>query len=151
MKKYFLFLFFLLQVYVCFSQVNIKKTATAFAFSFVSGAAHGTRETLKNHWGYVADKYPDLNPDVWNPDKSWLLKYNDRDYSKGRNNTPIWFTDPYHALASINQASAFCAGFTIAIGKKRKVKYYLLDAAASFAGYTLGNFVTYKRNIFIFK
>ena len=131
--------------------MEAKRGAIAFALSFISGASHGTRETLKNHYGYIANKYPDLNPDVWNPNKSWLLKYNDRDPAKGRNKTPIWFTDPYHALASINQVAAFGAGVTIAIGGKRKFKYYLLQAGISTLGYVAGNTVTYKRNIFVFK
>lgn len=153
----FFFFVFLSNQNTAYTQVKgvvkgeVKRGAFAFALSFISGASHGTRETLINHWGYVEEKYPDLNPDVWNPKQSWLLKYNDRNPANGRNKKPIWLTDPYHALATINQAAAFTAGVTIAIGRKRPIKHYLIQAGVSALGYAAGNYTTYKRNIFIFK
>lgn len=110
---------------------------------FVSGAAWGANQTLQHHNAEFFRVFPGANPRFWGVD-SWKNKYRNFDPAQGRNAVPIWFTDGQHLTATINQTTAFAAGFCIAFGQPRKWWHYAADAGISFAAYSLGNVLAYN-------
>lgn len=135
----FIFLFSCLP---CFGQLDCKRTLIASGLSFFSGASWATNQVLEHKNYQFQNKFPNTNPKFWG-DESWKNKYIDFDPSKGRNNIPVWFTDGKHLTASISHSLIFMTGITITIGEKRKIKYYLIDAAASFLCFSAGNELTW--------
>lgn len=143
--------------FLCFTNVNAQfyghrrnthkisyKTAIApTTLSFLSGAAWGLHEKTAHHWSDFAKRFPNANPQFWNPELSWRNKYIGGNPELGRNNKLIWTSDAKHILASSNQILAFGAGCTIFIGRKVSWKEYALRIAGSAVGYTVGNYVTF--------
>lgn len=124
-------------------EYNWKRAIIPASLMFAAGAAWGTNQTLEHHNAEFFRVFPNANPRFWGAD-SWKNKYNNFDPAQGRNGTPIWFTDGKHVTASATQAFIFAAGFTIAIGEKRKWWHYAADVGIGFAAYSLGNVLTYN-------
>lgn len=125
-------------------KINWKSMIAPTAFSFVGGASWGLHEKTMHHWPQFSQRFPNANPQYWNPAESWKNKYWSRNPELGRNNTPIWFTDSKHLLASTNQVSLFGAGCTIFIGRKVSWKEYALRLGSSAIGYAAGNYLTFN-------
>ncbi len=122
---------------------NWKRAIAPASLSFVSGASWGLNQVLEHRNAAFFRVFPDANVRFWGPD-SWRNKYNRFNPEEGRNGTPIWLTDGKHLSATINQTTAFAAGVTIGIGRKRKWWHYAVDAGISFAAYSAGNALTYN-------
>jgi hypothetical protein len=126
------------------AQINYKSIIAPASLSFVSGAAWGLHETTTHHWDKFQTRFPNANPQFWNPAVSWRNKYNGGNPELGRNGKLIWTSDAKHILASTNQVFIFGAGCTIFIGRKVSWKEYALRVAGSAVGYTIGNSLTYN-------
>jgi hypothetical protein len=114
---------------------SLRRAAPALALSFTAGAAWGTHEVLMHRYPDFKAVFPGANDQWWNPKISWQNKHT--------NDVPVWFTDAKHTLATYNQAALFGAGVCIAIGQKRPLRHYLIDAGLSLGAYSLGNLLTY--------
>lgn len=123
--------------------INVKKSAAVFGLSFLSGAAWGAHEKTAHHWPEFKRRFPRANPGFWNPQLSWKNKYIGGDPANGRSRQPVFFTDAKHLLASTNQVTIFAAGCTVFIGRKQKPWQYAAQIGLSFAGYYLGNRLTF--------
>ena len=126
------------------SKINFKALILPSALSFCSGATWGLHEKTMHHWGEFSARFPNANPQFWNPALSWRNKYVDGNPELGRNGKFIYTSDAKHLLASSNQVLAFGAGCTIFIGRKVSWKEYALRFVASGIGYTAGNYVTFN-------
>ena len=126
------------------SKINFKALILPSALSFCSGATWGLHEKTMHHWGEFHARFPNANPQFWNPEISWRNKYVDGNPELGRNGKFIYTSDAKHLLASSNQVLAFGAGCTIFIGRKVSWKEYALRFVASGIGYTAGNYVTFN-------
>ena len=121
-----------------------KRAVVPASLSFASGAAWGVNQVNAQHPEQMFTKYPNLNRKWWGPD-SWKNKYRCGNPENGRNATPIWLTDAKHFTASVTQLTAFGAGVSIPISRRRgKWWHYAADAGISFASYSLGNYLTYN-------
>jgi hypothetical protein len=114
-----------------------------FIASAISGAAWGLHEKTAHHWPQFTARFPSAKDNFWNPDISWLNKYRGRDTKNGRNKIPIWFTDAAHLLASINQIFIFFAGCCVFMADWNTIWQYPLLIGISFAGYHIGNRITF--------
>lgn len=124
--------------------INFKTLILPSALSFCSGATWGLHEKTMHHWGEFHARFPNANPQFWNPEISWRNKYVDGNPELGRNRKFIYTSDAKHLLASSNQVLAFGAGCTIFIGRKVSWKEYAFRFLASGIGYTAGNYVTFN-------
>lgn len=120
------------------------RLAPALGFSFVAGASWGLHETLQHHWPTFERKHPGANPQWWNPDQSWLNKYQNRDPNQGRTGVPVQLTDAKHLLVLVHNTTLFSAGVSIGIWHRRKWWRYAVDAGAALVAYSAGNFLTYN-------
>lgn len=116
----------------------------ALGLSFVAGASWGLHETLQHHWPTFERKHPGANPQWWNPDQSWLNKYQNRDPNQGRTGVPVQLTDAKHLLVLVHNTTLFSAGVSIGIWHRRKWWRYAVDAGAALVAYSAGNFLTYN-------
>lgn len=112
--------------------------------SFVGGAAWGLHEATMHHWDAFHQRFPNADPQIWNPRESWLNKYKGRDPANGRTNVPVVFTDIKHLLASTALASGFVAGASFTIGERRPWWHYGLDFLAGSAAWWVGNRLTFN-------
>lgn len=150
MKKLIIALLLTLPLTLSAQKYNWKRPLLAGSISFVSGAAWGLHEVTAHHYeSRFQPRFPKANPRYWNPDISWLNKYEGGIYENGRAkigpfNKPVVLTDAKHLLASINQVGMLGAGAVITFGEKRPIWHYAVDAAISFGFYSLGNHITYK-------
>lgn len=103
-----------------FDKVFSKNTCLALevGFGFISGAAWGTREKIQNHYPEFQRRFPNANPQFWNPDVSWLNKYEGRVYPAPRTNVPVHFTDAYHMLGSASLGGMLGSGLTLTLDTK---------------------------------
>ena len=141
--RLFIFCFFFV-INSITAQINYKSVIAPSALSFLSGASWGLHETTAHHWDKFQTRFPNANPQFWNPAISWQNKYVDGNPELGRNDKLIWTSDAKHILASTNQVLIFGAGCTIFIGRKVSWKEYALRVAGSAVGYTIGNSLTYN-------
>jgi hypothetical protein len=95
---------------------------TLYALLFLaSGAARGVVETLRHHYQRFINRLPMVNDQFWNPDDSWLNKYEvNQDYTLrpkffGSTTLLAWTTDATHLFATISRVNAFCAFTLLAI------------------------------------
>jgi len=122
---------------------SYKPNVPALAFSAVSGASWGLNQTLNHHPDRFFRRFPGASYRFFGPE-SWRNKYWQFDPEQGRNNVPIWFTDAKHLTASGSHVSAYCAGLTITIGRKKPAWHYAFDLGLSFVSFTIGNYFTYE-------
>lgn len=113
------------------------------AASFVSGGAWGFHEKTMHHWWVFAERFPNADPDFFNPAISWRNKYIDGDPAKGRNDTPVLLSDAKHLLASTALAGGFVAGATFTIGEQRPWWQVCADLAAGAVAWRLGNWIAF--------
>lgn len=125
-----------------------KNKAITGGLIFVAGSARGFNETLQFHWKKFYQKFPNTNPNWFNPQISWRNKYEGGDPSKGAKfplstSALVMFTDQYHLNNFINRAS-ITAALIIKIGEKKKpFGYYVKDLLYYTACYQIGWSVTY--------
>jgi len=67
----------------------------------LAGALHGLRETLVTHYGRFDIKFPDTNPEFWNPTVSWAVTKTILGYK----------FDAYHIFESLKQLVLIFAGY----------------------------------------
>lgn len=111
---------------------------------FTSGLAWGVHEKIMFHYPIFQKRFPNANPQFWNPQVSWLNKYKNNDPEQGRNGKPVVFTDAKHLLASTHQVAIFSAGIIVVIGEKRKWWEYALDIAAVSLARSAGNYIGFN-------
>lgn len=99
-----------------------------------AGACHGIDQTLTYHQYKFNAKFPGLaNKPFWNNQQLW-------------DKTPVilgYRPNAKHIAATGTQALCLGSGIVLVLGKKKKVKYILYDLVLGFAGYSLGNYITY--------
>lgn len=103
--------------------------------SLISGAGLGVHEKIVNHWPVFHARFPNLNPQYWNPELSWKNKH--------WRDVPAQISDAKHVAMTIHNITLFTAGASITIGEKRCWWHYLADAGISLFFYSLGNAITY--------
>lgn len=111
--------------------------------SLIAGGAWGLHESTMHHWNQFANRFPNANPDFWNPAISWQNKYVDGDPLKGRTDTPVLLTDAKHVLASTALSGGFVAGASFTFGEVRPWWHYLADFLAGALAWGIGNRITY--------
>ena len=115
---------------------------------FLGGAAKGFNETLLHHWKSFRAKFPNANPNWFNPAVSWRNKYKNDDPNNGAKfplstSVLVFLTDQYH-LNNFIQRGAITAAIVIKIGEKRKrFGYYVKDFLFYTACYQAGWSLTY--------
>ena len=125
-------------------KVSPVRIGLQIGLPFVAGASWGLHETLQHHWPAFERKHPGANPQWWNPDQSWLNKYQNRDPNQGRTGVPVQLTDAKHLLVLVHNTTLFSAGVSIGIWHRRKWWRYAVDAGAALVAYSAGNFLTYN-------
>jgi hypothetical protein len=99
---------------------------------FLAGASKGFNETLMFHWKAFRHRFPNANPNWYNPDISWKNKYKNGDPDAGARfplstSFLVGLTDQYHLNTMINRV-AWTSAIVIRIGEPRKpLKHYLAD------------------------
>lgn len=131
------------------TRINFKALILPAVAGFGGGAALGGREKTLHHWGEFHERFPNANPQFWNPALSWKNKYVDGNPDLGRTKfigltIPAQFTDGYHMMTSANQGFVLLAGGSIFIGRKVSWKEYALRFVASSIGYWAGNELTFR-------
>lgn len=122
---------------------NWKHALVPAGLMFAAGATWATHETVVHHNPQFFKVFPNASRRFWGPE-SWRNKYVDGVPEKGRNKTPVWFTDGKHLTASAHHTLLFAAGMTITLGEKRPVWHYALDVGISFAAYSAGNGLAWR-------
>ncbi len=111
-----------------------KRSIIPASFAFVAGGSDGLNQTLIHHYDRFEAKFPNANPQYWNPKISWTNKYKNGDENQG----PAYFgsrtflvatTDAYHLTRAVNRASLVSAGLTLSLNfnSKRKLSHRLID------------------------
>lgn len=126
------------------SKIDFKALILPATLSFCAGASWGLHEKTMHHWGKFEARFPNANPQWWNPAISWKNKYENGDPTQPRRKIPVQFTDAKHMLASSTQLFGFAAGGSIFIGRKTNWKNYALRFLASGVGYVAGNYLTFN-------
>ncbi len=115
---------------------NYRHAIAPAALSAVSGACYGVHETVVHH--------PDRIPDTWN--RQWW----DSRISWTNKGTTTWGktfgstgSDAKHTFGPLHRWTLFGAGITVGIGKRRPWWHYGIDAAVSFAAFSIGFHSTY--------
>ena len=102
------------------------------ALIFTAGASKGFNETLMFHWKLFRARFPNANPNWFNPAVSWRNKYKNLDPNAGpkfplSTTALVMFTDQYHLNTFINRM-AWTSAVVIKIGEgKKPFKHYLYD------------------------
>ena len=115
------------------SKCNYKRSLAAYSVAFVGGVANGYNETISHHYSQFKKVHPGANDQFWNPEQSWLNKY--EDFNGGNKNANYfgsktflsWTTDAYHLTSVASNVSLIGATCIITIGEKRKWWEYGID------------------------
>lgn len=116
---------------------------------FAAGAANGTNEAISHHYGAFQKRFPNANPQYWNPAESWRNKYLDGSPENGpafpgSMNIGVNRTDAYHLTNGIHTAGLTLGTITLTIGQKRPAWQYFVEFATGMAAYSAGNYLTYN-------
>lgn len=128
-----------------------KRTIIGCGVAFIGGVANGYHETILNHYGQFKKVHPNANDQFWNPEISWLNKYDDFDrYGKkeayfGSTTFLAWTTDAYHLSSVISNTSIVGATCIITIGEKRKWWEYGIDILAMSLSRSAGFHLIYSK------
>ena len=143
--KTLLFLLILTASQAAYGQkYNYRKAVAPASFALVSGAAYGFHETSVHH----PDRYPaGWNANFWDNRISWRNKYYQNDPANGAKylgSTTFlaWTTDSKHLFGTVHRVTLFGAGVSAGIvynrGERRKWWHYAVDAAITYAAFTVG-------------
>lgn len=130
---------------------NYKRTLLGCGVAFLGGVANGYHETILNHYPQFKKVHPNANDQYWNPQISWLNKYEDFDkYGKreayfGSTTFLAWTTDAYHLSSVISNTSLIGATCIITIGEKRKWWEYGIDIVAMSLSRSAGFHLIYSK------
>lgn len=130
---------------------NYKRTLLGCGVAFVGGVANGYHETILHHYPQFKKVHPNANDQYWNPEISWLNKYEDFDrYGKkeayfGSTTFLAWTTDAYHLTSVISNTSLIGATCIITIGEKRKWWEYGIDILAMSLSRSAGFHLIYSQ------
>ena len=130
---------------------NYKRTLIGCGVAFIGGVANGYHETILNHYGQFKKVHPNADDKFWNPELSWLNKYEDFDrYGKkeayfGSTTFLAWTTDAYHLSSVISNTSLIGATCIITIGEKRKWWEYGIDILAMSLSRSAGFHLIYSK------
>lgn len=125
-------------------KAELQATIAPATLSAIGGCAWGVHEVLQYRKGPFFKRFPNADPQYWDPDKSWENKYWRR--------VPVQISDAKHLFASIEKYALFSAGITAAIPistrwKKGSWKHNLarigLQSVATSLGYAIGNELTF--------
>jgi hypothetical protein len=114
----------------------------------LAGASKGFNETLMFHWDAFHKRFPNANPQWYNPEMSWKNKYREGNPALGARyplstSTLVMFTDQYHLDNFINK-TAWMSAVMIRMGEgKKPFTHYLLDMLYYTACHQLGFAMTY--------
>lgn len=149
--KYLLLVFLLININ-CYSQaINFKKEWPTLTTAFLSGAADGTAETLRDHYHEFKITFPNANDQFWNPSISWKNKYRNGDYTQGpkfplSTTALVWVTDGFH-LMRFSKNTLMVTTIALNVRGKKKFKHHLLNVAIHTASYHAG-FNVFHRFVF---
>ena len=130
---------------------NYKRTLIGCGVAFIGGVANGYHETILNHYPQFKKAHPNANDQFWNPEISWLNKYDDFNrYGKkeayfGSTTFLAWTTDAYHLSSVISNTSLIGATCIITIGEKRKWWEYGIDILAMSLSRSAGFHLIYSK------
>lgn len=79
---------------------------------FISGFGNGVHEALLWRYDAFQAKYPNANPEWWNPLESWVRKHRNDDPSQGpayfgSRDVLVWTTDAYHLSGAVRTTALF--------------------------------------------
>lgn len=130
---------------------NYKRSLIGCGVAFIGGMANGYNQTILHHYGQFKRVHPNANDKFWNPQISWLNKYEDFDkYGKreayfGSTTFLAWTTDAYHLSSVISNTSIVGATCIITIGEKRKWWEYGIDIVAMSLSRSAGFHLIYSK------
>ena len=130
-------------------KLDYKRSALVFLGGFISGAARGLHETIHYHYSSFKRVHPNANDKFWNPEISWLNKYEDyptlgkQPNYFGSTTFLAWTTDAKHLTDAINTGALVGSTCLFTIGEKRKWWEYIIDMGVMFAGRSAGFYLTY--------
>ena len=115
---------------------------------FLAGASKGFNETLMFHWKAFRHRFPNANPNWYNPAVSWRNKYKNGDPDAGpkfplSTTLLVGLTDQYHLNTMINRVS-WTSAVVIRISEgKKPLKHYLKDILFYSLAHQAGFALTY--------
>lgn len=112
-------------------------------FSLIAGSAWGFHEGTQHHWSKFQKKFPDANPNYWNPEISWKNKYRNGNPEEGEkfygsSTVFVAITDAKHLLSFIHRGSLIGTGICLTIGEKKPLKHYLIGGVANAISFGIG-------------
>lgn len=111
----------------------------------LAGALHGLRETLVTHYSRFSKKFPNSNPEFWNPTVSWAVTKTILGYK----------FDAYHVFESLKQLALIFAGYSLRYAQVEEfenffnlsILNYLINLGVlliwGFVFYSIGNIIVY--------
>lgn len=134
-----------------FSQTTYKPTRAVLPASvaFVSGMSNGLNQTLQHHYNSFERRFPNSDPNFWNPDVSWRNKYagglpENGERFPGSKTVFVFTTDAFHLTNTIHRTALFSAGCLVTIGEKRPWWHYALDIGITYTAHTAGFHLVYS-------
>lgn len=118
------------------TRYNPWRAVLSGSLAGLSGAAWGMHETVSHHYGRFEKRFPNANPQYFNPALSWENKYHSR--IPFARTLGVVGTDFKHLTATVHRVTLFGAGISIAIGEKRPAWHYVANVAASGLGFVAG-------------
>lgn len=115
---------------------NPWRSVLSGSLAGLSGAAWGMHETVSHHYGRFEKRFPNANPQYFNPAVSWQNKYHSR--IPFARTLGVAGTDFKHLTGTVHRVALFGAGISITIGEKRPAWHYAADLAASGLGFVGG-------------
>lgn len=143
-------IFFCISLLVCslmFSQkqgnYQLRRAVCPASFALASGATWGLHETLYHHYGAFQARFPNANPQYWNPNESWRNKYLGGNPElgpafPGSTTVFVGLTDAKHPISTLHRLSTVGIGVCIVIGEKRPGWHYAVDAGVSALAWGVG-------------
>lgn len=130
---------------------NYKRSLIGCGVAFIGGMANGYNQTILHHYPQFKRVHPNANDQFWNPEISWLNKYEDFDkYGKkeayfGSTTFLAWTTDAYHLSSVISNTSIVGATCIMTIGERRKWWQYGIDIVAMSLARSAGFHLIYSK------
>lgn len=130
-------------------RTGVKQTIAGMGLSFVSGFSTGVRETILFHPWRFEKRFPNADPQYWDPFISWENKYR-RGYPQlgpkypGSTTYLAWTTDLYHLTNTTSRASLVLASATFTIGERKKWWVYATRLVAGGVAHTAGFQLSYN-------
>jgi hypothetical protein len=132
---------------ISIAQIQLNKPEITIPFALFAGMCDGVSQTLYSHYYAFETKFPEANPQYWNPYHSWTNKYKNGDPAQGPKfigSTTVFvsMTDAFHLLRTLNKLNLVTLG-ALEFSEKRTWQEYVIDLILYSAVYSVGFTLTY--------